>query len=278
MRFAVELIDPSRARALLAKNIRNRPLNGATVTKYAADMGRAQWASTGDTIKVGRSGALLDGQHRLEAVVKADVAVQFCVVYDVPDEAFDSIDVGRVRKSSDVLAMLGHKNYTTLSSAARLLYLEERGAMDMSSYSLIPSERTKAVTNHDVIKTVEGCPDLVQCVEDTMTTYRMAGTLISYGLAAFLLFKFRRLSMADADRFFSGLTDGLGLTANDPVFLLRERLIRNQGEKRKLQRREIYVFVIKAWNAGRTRKPFTANGLRLRSSGPSAESTPPQPV
>lgn len=278
MRFATEVVDAAKARALLAKNVRNRPLNAATVTKYAADMGRDAWALTGDTIKVGRSGCLLDGQHRLEAVIKANAAVQLAICYDVPDDSFDSIDVGRVRKSGDVLALLGHKNYTTLSAAARLLYLDERGLLDVCSHNLVPSERTKSVTNHDVVETVESCPDLVQCVDDVMITYRVAGNLISYGLAGYLLFKFRRLSVSDADRFFSGLTDGLNLTASDPVFLLRERLIRNQGDKRKLQRREIYTFVIKAWNATRSRKPFTAAGLRLRSAGPAAETSPIAPL
>lgn len=272
MRFVIEAIDPAKAKSILAKNVKNRPLSPTTVSNYAADMKRDAWADTGDTIKIGRSGHLIDGQHRLEALIKADVTLTFAIVYDVPDSSFDSIDIGRNRKASDIVALQGHKHYTTVASACRLIYLDEHGMLDLTHPSLSTGRsQSRQVTNRDVMETLAACPDVLECASSVMTTYRFAGQLLIYGLAAYILWKFRRLDKTAADRFFSGLTDGLSLTANDPLFMLRERLLRNQGDKRKLERREVYAMTVKAWNATRTNKAFSPHALRLRSMGPARE-------
>jgi hypothetical protein len=272
MRFSIEKIDAPRARALLTKNVKNRPLNQRTVARYAADMRRGAWATTGDTIKIGRSGLVIDGQHRLAAIVEADASVTIAIAYDVPDESFDSIDIGRARKGSDALSIIGKHNQTTLAAAARLAFFDERGMLDIGNKWLSPIAKLTP-TNRDIVATVDAYPDLAECADDVRGVYRHAGALLAYGLGAFLLFKFRRLSEADADRFFSSLHDGAGLSPGDPLLLLRERLIRNRSEKRKLEPREIYAITVKVWNATRQGRPMSPAAIRLRT-GENAESLP----
>lgn len=279
MRFSIEQIDPAKAKAFLAKNVKNRPLNMRTIENYAADMARGAWADTGDTVKIGRSGLLIDGQHRLEAIVKADVTITMAIAYDVPDSSFDSIDIGRVRKASDIVALRGQKHYTIVASACRLIYLDEHGLLDQTHPSMSSSRaQVRTVTNRDVIETMDACPDVIECAALVSTTYKFAGQLLAYGLAAYILWKLRRIEQVAADRFFSGLTDGLNLTAQDPLFMLRERLIRNQADKRKLERRELYAMTVKAWNATRLNKSFTPHALRLRTGGPGRETQLVEPI
>jgi hypothetical protein len=68
-------VDPATAESWLAKNPNNRNLRVPVVQSYARDMVSGNWMLNGETIKFDQSGKLIDGQHRLSAVVTADVTV-----------------------------------------------------------------------------------------------------------------------------------------------------------------------------------------------------------
>jgi hypothetical protein len=64
-------IDPKTAKAILdTRNGKNRPAKPNKVQQFAADMAKDRWGLTGDTIKFGTNGHLLDGQNRLSASAK----------------------------------------------------------------------------------------------------------------------------------------------------------------------------------------------------------------
>ncbi|KAF7277615.1 hypothetical protein GWI33_002970, partial [Rhynchophorus ferrugineus] len=79
----VETITPDLARQYLAFNTHNRNVRSYRVKGYAADMRDGRWTLNGEAIKFSADGTLLDGQHRLQAVIEADVAVQMLVVRGV---------------------------------------------------------------------------------------------------------------------------------------------------------------------------------------------------
>src|SRR5689334_16796059 len=126
MRTRVVLVTPKLAREWLEKNDCNRPLSLATVARYAADMRAGKWELNGETIIFSKRG-LLDGQHRLHAVIEADVSVEMLVVHDVECRAFSTIDSGKARTFADVLGIDGHKNASVLASSVNLLDAYERG-------------------------------------------------------------------------------------------------------------------------------------------------------
>jgi hypothetical protein len=53
---------------------------------------------------------MVDGQHRLAAIIEADVPVDITVFTEVPDGAFDVLDTGKRRNAADVLAIEGEKS------------------------------------------------------------------------------------------------------------------------------------------------------------------------
>lgn len=69
MKVQEEIITPETAKSWLLKNVHNRPLRDGLVTTYATDMANEQWQSNGESIKFSSEGELLDGQHRLAAVI-----------------------------------------------------------------------------------------------------------------------------------------------------------------------------------------------------------------
>lgn len=72
--FMIEQVQmtPGLAKKMLASNADNqRNLRMSKVEQYVRDMLAGHWPITGETIKVATDGALIDGQHRLTAVLHA---------------------------------------------------------------------------------------------------------------------------------------------------------------------------------------------------------------
>ena len=112
-------ITPQKAVELLANNGVNRRLDNRLVERYAAAMRRGDWKVNGETIKVGKDGRLLDGQHRLNAVVKSGLSVPIMAAFDVDPDSFDTIDTGKMRSGTDTMHILGYKYAPIMASMAR---------------------------------------------------------------------------------------------------------------------------------------------------------------
>lgn len=110
METKVVTVTPELAREWLEKNMeRNRPVMKGTVHGYARLMKAGGWNLTHQGIAFDEDGKLMDGQHRLHAVVEANVPVQMNVTYNVrhtPGEAF-TIDMGRKRTYANITMMSG---------------------------------------------------------------------------------------------------------------------------------------------------------------------------
>lgn len=118
----VEIVTPAVASAILTRNTSNRPLSEGTVRRYAADITAGRWKQNGEAIKIASDGTLLDGQHRLHAIARAGRAIPTLVVRDLEPEVFDTLDSGKVRSLSDILALQGHSYTNVTATAARLAF------------------------------------------------------------------------------------------------------------------------------------------------------------
>lgn len=105
-RSEVAVITPAMATRWLEANTRNRPLSDTTVKTYAADMAAGAWHITHQGIGFDVDGMLLDGQHRLSAIILANVPVAMLVTRGLPRNAQDVIDAPRVRSVKDQLQMI----------------------------------------------------------------------------------------------------------------------------------------------------------------------------
>lgn len=116
MKIAQEKITPEKAREYLGMNTDNyRKLNPMRVTTYAADMKSGRWQLNGEGIKFAKNGTLLDGQHRLQAIIKANMPVEMLVIWDVEDDV-SIYDLNAPRTLASVLRKNGtvEANYTTI--------------------------------------------------------------------------------------------------------------------------------------------------------------------
>jgi len=117
----IRTISPAQAVELLEKNTSNRTLNQAAVNRYAAAMARGEWLVGNDAICIGKDGLLLNGQHRLNAVVLSEKPQQFLVRVDVEQADLKAMDQGNKRIGADIATLLGHKMTRAQSKALRIL-------------------------------------------------------------------------------------------------------------------------------------------------------------
>ena len=73
-----DLISPKQAAAWLSKNLNNRPLNEELVSEYVEKISAGEWKERVHReipVMVTPEGELINGQHRLSAIVKAGRSV-----------------------------------------------------------------------------------------------------------------------------------------------------------------------------------------------------------
>ena len=100
------LITPAVAQEILdSSNASNRRMRGWWATALAAAIKRNEWILTHQGIAFDKDGNLIDGQHRLKAVVLSGVAVKMFVFAGLDPKAFMAIDVGVKRSTSDTTGL-----------------------------------------------------------------------------------------------------------------------------------------------------------------------------
>lgn len=108
-------VTPEMAKAWLDSNNFNRPRRPDLVAKYVKQINQGRWRLTHQGIAFTRFGTLLDGQHRLFAIIECGVILPFRVFINEPPENFAVIDCGKNRTALDVTRM-GNKD-STLTTA-----------------------------------------------------------------------------------------------------------------------------------------------------------------
>lgn len=240
MHAKIEIIDPTYAKQLLERGITNRPISETTVLRYAKDMKEGRWESNGQGIVLTDSGALLDGQHRMHAIVRSNVPVGMLVVRGVDEATFVTMDSGRARQLRDVLAIDGYKNATQLSAVARI-------AFNYVSGSGLRESPTKSTLRTFVV----GHPYLDEISRHVFANsgkgpVRRLNTMLA---ASLFLANSRHRFDPEIHEFHDGLVSGQGLFKGDARFALREWIINHDRRLGGLPQDIIFSAVVKAWNA-----------------------------
>lgn len=241
------------------RNKRNRRQADATVLGLADMIDRGEWIYNADPIAFDWNGELLNGQHRLAAIILAGKPVEAAVVWGLDPRAFVSFDSHKIRSQGDCLGLIGEGNLGVLSPALTWIWKILRGKVLAGNR---PS-RTQAIA----------MPDTHPGIRESVA---LARTDKSHVLAASMIAALHYLTgtvdKARADEFFALLTTGIGLSRESVVWQLRERAMRNRIAKRKLNQKQLLAISIKAWNAFFADKPVGT--LRWTNRGDTPEEFP----
>jgi hypothetical protein len=98
-------VTPDQATEWLNKAAKNRKISQRRVGLYAAAMRRGDWMLTNQGIAIDEFGYLIDGQHRLQAVVEAQTPVVLLVIRATPNKSQLVLDQGLKRLPHDQVGL-----------------------------------------------------------------------------------------------------------------------------------------------------------------------------
>lgn len=140
LQYMIQTITPELASYYLTKNTNNyRKLNKNVVRMYADDMISGRWKQNGEAIKFNKNGDLIDGQHRLSSIIKANIPVEMAVIFGIDNDVIE-FDMNKVRTARDMALQLNLSN----------------GAVDnvsLGAAKMLIAYTKKTNTKYDVSKT-----------------------------------------------------------------------------------------------------------------------------
>jgi hypothetical protein len=148
MKTDIVKITPEDAKKYLGKNYqKNRKLRSGVVSRYARDMKNGNWGITHQGIAFNTRGELIDGQHRLAAIVECGEPITMMVVRDVSCASFSHLDLGFNRTTEDVLCAEGD-DWVTRDHISIARLLSANGNSRQSLAGLSPFELKELVYLH----------------------------------------------------------------------------------------------------------------------------------
>jgi len=244
----IETVGPKEAEAMLGRNPRNRKLSDHRVSNLARDMAEGRWRLNGETVKFNGDGTLLDGQHRLAAVIRSGVTVPFVVVRGLETEDQETIDHGATRTVGNALELRGEQDASLIAAAALLAWKIDQNDSPVQGGGIPYPSATEIIQYLDEHVELRLSKPVGRVSNASVVRSPPSSAVALHYLMA-------RKSGDLSDRFWASIADGTNLTNGHPAKTLRDQLIRDLSAPRRMNRTNMLALTIKAWNflrAGKT--------------------------
>lgn len=206
---AYETITPDMAKDFLVRNHSNRNVIKSRVAEYAEAMRTGKWRTTHEGIAIGAEGVLYDGQHRLKAIVEANVPIVLHVMRGLSPESRQVIDTGRSRSASDNIAIVeGVHLHRTQAAALNVIW------MATIAKSVARNANADEV-RETLLKHLAG----YEAMKHALGTSKRGLTRAGFTAAFIYAYPTSAEKITFAVRKFM---DGAGLSKVDPMYVLRE--------------------------------------------------------
>lgn len=240
MKHEIIRVTPSIAKNWLRRNFNNRSVSERIVRDYNTDMIQGRWKCNGEAIKFDVNGQLIDGQHRLNAIVMSNTSHDMLVVRGLDPQVFDSIDIGRMRSTADVMEVKQVPHFHRVASALAVVLMYDKG--------IGSRVRDRIKPNQSLALLEDNYPDLPKAIDELGSTKPV---LLGRSLFDGLYYIFRRSDKHLALEYMKAIRDGIGVESWNAWRQLRERLIRNSTSMNRLDEVHVAAIIIKGWNIAR---------------------------
>jgi hypothetical protein len=260
--FSVE-VDPAIAEELLSEgNDGNRKIRPTKLVQYREEMEKGRWRLQ-NTCLVTELARLIDGQHRLSAIIETGLPqlLLFQIVEGKEEEAANlAVDGGAIRTLGDTLHFRGVKHANRV--AAFLVHERAYRVLQDPSASVNTSKTSylrllREVTQTRVAAAIEIVP---------------RGLAVKLGLKQSIVdwcaFHFMASDPVHAELFLQAIMDG---DANDDkaIFVLREELLRMNGARKtkgvRTSATDSFHMMVKGWNAFFDSQEVTRRALHAKA-------------
>lgn len=244
----VETITPAKAQEYLSKSGGNRNISKPVVASYAASMKAGKWLLNGEAITFDLNGVLLNGHHRLHAVILAGVPIQTFVARGVEHECFSTFDCGRHRTVGQLIGMQGIKHYNCVASAVNMAYRLVNGYKVSEGVGMKDLRKSNSDSIDFFNRDREFFIEIGAFTQYITHKVRLLDGSIIGGTLYYLV----RIGGYDVDfvkDFFDKLCS-LDSCDNVTIDLFRKRLIQNStSPTSKMPKQLVFALLIKTWNA-----------------------------
>lgn len=246
IKIEIETIDPTYAKELLGRNDNNRNLRPGQVRTLTRVMSDGLWQFNGEPIRFAKDGTVIDGQHRLSAVIASNTTQDFVVETGFGPEVFATIDIGAKRTGADAIKTNGtEKNAYALAAIANG-FLASKGVIGVS------------VTEVQQVMDRMG-PQIHEAHSVSAAAGKELRSAKVLGVAALYLLNANRWAAAE---FFDSLATGANLQLGDPRLTLRKKLMRGDVNMARNSSpadiRSLLNMIFRAWNAWREGRSLSA--------------------
>jgi hypothetical protein len=207
-------LTPSAAKNLLERNIHNRKISEKVVQKYTAEIKAGEWRLTPGGIGFDDHGTLVDGQHRLQAIVRANQSVPMLITLGLPTAGQEKVDRHRRRTLFDALYLAG---FATKRQEVEIATCLTRRLMRSDS-GVIPSDSLVKQTLDCHLEHIRSVISLMKGDNKSRRGLSQA----SFLAAAVLYHEIDAEKCAD---FLQGVRTGAMLTQDHPAMRLRKLLL-----------------------------------------------------
>ena len=296
-----ELVGLYSKKVRCTNNITNRPLTKSILLTLKQEILRKHWQYNGETIIIGCTGLVLNGQHTLIALVlaaaeianrpdkwsnywKVEPTVDKLIAYGVSedDEIVNTMDTCKPRSLAEVMyrsayfADVVHKDRKTAASMAAyaIKVLWDRTGAKLNAYAPLR-------THSESLDFIERHPKIVQCVEHIFEENgdRQISHYISPGVASGLLYlmacatsdgqayhaaEYPNESLLDWKLWSKACDFFVLLAGSSPSILEVSKAFGRAIDNGKDSHAERCAILVKAWLRYLSNKPITSKDLKLR--------------
>jgi len=261
----VETVTPELAEKYLTNNPMNRQLHHSQIRLYSRLMREGKWKLIPAPLCFSKEDMLLQGQHRLSAVVDSGTTHDFLVCRGIDKEIFPLLDAGLTRSGSDALFIQGNFSHPELY--ASLVYNIIRW-----NAGAFWGHGNKAVSPSSV-ETLEYALENKAELSKTVNFMKSVQGRTKYMSERFFVASMHIIKETTSDlevkihAFFLEICSEKE-TADPAVDWLRDSLMVDKQSNSKLQRSTVFAMIFYAWNGYQQKKFIGLNPDVMRDVDP----------
>ncbi len=172
LRVEWRAVTPKYASRLLKQNTRNRRLRTTAVARYAIDMLGGHWGFSDSAIIIADDGSIINGQHRLHAVVSSRCEIWSVIVRNLPVTAIRDFDQNLRRSIPDAINLAQDNGWKVTNRSVGVAKF------------LMGKAQTGSYTHHTVHAYMERHKDAIQFAEEAFGSHGVRGVTRAPVLAA----------------------------------------------------------------------------------------------
>ncbi len=239
------VLTPGLANVILNANPANRRVRDNLIAHYASDMAAGRWEDNGEPIIISDDGRVNDGQHRLLAVIEANVTIPMLFVFGPSYESRLTTDQGGSKTVADYLSMEGTQNASAAAAMAPIIM-----SLETSGFKIT---KDRFLTKAMIRARIHSEPRIGEAAHYAVTVQKFTRGTLPPSLIGVCHYLFSEIDENDASAFLDQVCIGENLKRGMPAFAVRMAL----ANLTSLDRKERLEVVFRGWVAFRQSRNLT---------------------